>query len=142
MSESKHTPGTWIVIQSEEDGKEFKVNTSKPRNSVYADAAPGCGGGAASNGNEWVCSIWTGKTGKRYAGGHCKRTLKDYQEAEANARLIAATPELLSCLKCCMDFISGLPQHFIVKQDKIRVIELSKEVLELSEAVIAKAEKE
>lgn len=80
-----HTKGKWEIEVSNEAGKEYKINTTEKRK----------GGGPASNGNSWICSIWTPKTGGKYAGGHRKRSLGDYVEAKANAHLIAAAPELL-----------------------------------------------
>lgn len=126
--EPKHTPGEWFVVESDEAGKEFKVNTKKPRNSVYADADPGCGGGAASNGNDWICSVWTGKTGKRYSGGHFKRTLTDFREAQANAHLIAAAPTLLKSLQNMLVQFGGMAESCI--EDGAReAIEQAKSVI-------------
>ena len=58
--------------------------------------------------------------------------LSEKVEQETNARLIAAAPDLLRCLKYCIGFISG--KHSTTEQDK-------DEVLELSQAAITKAEK-
>ena len=57
----------------------------------------------------------------------------DYDRTPANARLIAAAPELLDCLQWCVGLIDGT--HSDTAQDK-------NEVIELARAAIAKAKGE
>jgi len=89
MDEYKHTPGPWgWSVDNDDTGKEFKINCT-----------PRIEGGHQSNGASWICSVWTPKTGKRYSCGHRTRTLRDFVEAQANAFLIAAAPDLLEALE-------------------------------------------
>ena len=81
---SKYTKGPWKVKEIEDNGGTFLVNCAVPRMT----------GGAASNGNSWVGTIWTPKTGKKYSAGHRTRTLRDYREAKGNAHLISACPDM------------------------------------------------
>ena len=78
-----HTEGKWYIEETESEGKEYKINTDTPRKN-----ADGHDINHQANGANWICSIWTPKTGEKYSHGHCKRTLKDYKEAEANAHRI------------------------------------------------------
>ena len=84
-----HTAGKWFVELTEDKGKEYKISTDCPRNPW----------GHPLNGDAWVCSVWTPKTGETYAHGHRNRELRDYKEAEANANLIAVAPELYDVCK-------------------------------------------
>ena len=94
----RHTKGTWYVEETECQGKEFKVNTKEPR----------IGGERDSNGHDWICSVWTPKTGEKYKMGHRGRCLNDYKEAEANARLIASAPRLLTALWVAIRMIDAI----------------------------------
>ena len=89
---SDYTKGPWKVEEIEDNGGAFLVNCVTPRMS----------GGAATNGNSWVGTVWTPKTGKKYSAGHRTRTLHDYREAEANARLISAAPDMYEALKLAL----------------------------------------
>lgn len=72
MSEMKHTPGPWLTDRNNAHSGQIAT--------IY-----GC------LGNDWV-EVWT--------GSWCfEDTLLDEERQEANARLIAAAPELLDALQ-------------------------------------------
>ena len=94
---SDFTKGPWKVEEIDDNGGSFMVNCGTPRKS----------GGADSNGNNWIGTVWTPKTGKKYSAGHRKRTLYDYREAEANAHLISAAPDMYEACKDALDLLQS-----------------------------------
>lgn len=100
MSESKHTPGPWIV------------NTDKD----YENGKPSC--------------IWTSK-GPSY-GTICAMT-KEYPEKFnlANARLIAAAPDLLKVCIRTKAYLASLPGKYAVESRHLQ--EKVKAAIELTE---------
>jgi hypothetical protein len=128
MSETKHTPGPWTMTR---DGAE-------QRYSIY-------GGVPAAAGSRRV-KVWAWEPGgPQYETNQtvgeirfftrtqpCTDVAGDYAEIEANARLIAAAPELLEALVRCEGLIAMFPGAD--KPDLVR------EILRRARAAIAKAE--
>ena len=78
---SKHTPGPWQTDQAEHDAP-------------YQDIRIHAGKGS-------ICSVWIDDA-----------PLHDYNaEQRANARLIAAAPELLEALRTAVDHLEGMPDQ-------------------------------
>ena len=97
---SKHTPGPWQTDQAEHDAP-------------YQDIRIHAGKGS-------ICSVWIDDA-----------PLHDYNaEQRANARLIAAAPDLLEALKQTRDAFIGIS------------IEVQADALRVARAAIAKAEGE
>lgn len=81
---SKHTPGPW---RYDFDGDDFPI-VGRPT---------------------WECTRYGVKGEWSIALVHClgEESQEDGNEAEANARLIAAAPELLEALKLAHDYLCG-----------------------------------
>ena len=86
---SKHTPGPWISESPTRDGTSVKSTAA-----LFSTVA-WCGAG----------SIWS--SSGSYEISH--------EEAEANARLIAAAPDLLEVAKLLLDFYNLETQLFVEK---------------------------
>ena len=84
MSESKHTPGPWRII-IDDDGNPLSGR-------LMVAAAP-----------ELDCAIvhWDGFAQEFWESARGKK------EMHANARLIAAAPDLLEALERCLNFIEN-----------------------------------
>ncbi|MDW9528106.1 hypothetical protein RWE87_05100 [Sinorhizobium meliloti] len=81
MSESKHTPGPWGYVASTENHGPYVANEWG-----YGD----------------ICDCYTMSDPNSLSirnGGHSKPIHFHNEEADANARLIAAAPDLLAALK-------------------------------------------
>lgn len=95
MSDTKHTPGPWKYTQTK-TGCDYGIS------------APGCSNVLAEVYEEFI-----------------GRGVYEPLEARANARLIAAAPELLAALEKCMEYIPGSevrswPPGFRLKDAAVR----------------------
>jgi len=115
MMTEKHTPGPWEVVSFEDMG--YKYHDIKKR---YSESSGDVGE---------VCTV------SPYAGGYAE--VVDDDEIEANARLIAAAPDLLEVLlkvdACLQEYIEFLDSERFSNDDEV-------ELLVLVQAAIAKAE--
>ena len=93
--------------------------------------------GAAHTPGPWIavhCADDGGEFSMHAANGiNVALSIGGTKSEAANARLIAAAPELLEALQACMDFLE--PMRFDRPSDDARALELD----ELSRAAIAKA---
>ena len=79
---SKHTPGPWAIGQ--------KANFDLHGFMVHGFPVAGAG--------QAIAAVWAGAVGKEAFG---------FDNQEANARLIAAAPDMLAALKLCEPFCKG-----------------------------------
>lgn len=80
---TKHTPGPWVV----HEGDEIDIRSANPADLAQAPI--------------YYCIA-------ENIGGHVHgENFDDYSEVEANARLIAAAPELLEALESFPGFLCG-----------------------------------
>ena len=83
MSKAKHTPGPWEAYRSTVPG---------PQEGMWQVAA-------IADGGDCVCDLW-----RLEESTHDAWELSE-EDAEANARLIAAAPELLAAFEACRDAV-------------------------------------
>lgn len=83
MAEPKHTPGPWAFHSWTASGKQFGIETADHRHGI-----------ASIRPNDTASSLLS------------------MEQHEANARLIAAAPDLLAACQAVMEFLSnGTPVH-------------------------------
>jgi len=98
MSEQKHTPGPWII-----DNQEAFILAPKGSNIEYIASL---GDPINDFGNAWDDACMT-------------------DEVVANARLIAAAPELLAALEAAREFIAdGMAMGFVGMPEDENVLEV------------------
>lgn len=112
--ETKHTPGPWkahgLAIYAPTRRKSF----GGPARDYFA---PVCTVDAVDSGvdEEFITSD--------LSGGFTKARLPGWAEAEANARVIAATPELLDACEVALEFIfkeCGRSMQTLLTMDKLK----------------------
>jgi len=107
MSESKHTPGPWRVRWPNKD----RYSPSRQRTVVIDDPL-------SPHGTRCIC--WVGPTNHN--------DVKDaaiHERHDANARLIAAAPDLLEALNVMLEepwlFDSSRPKHWAQEQARAAI---------------------
>lgn len=129
MSEVKHTPGPWIIVDNVQPPLPgYEARSSAKHIGTFDIKTEPC--------EDHEVGLWLGAVHPYECSGFTSK-----EQAAANAKLIAAAPDMLEAIQCALNIkdLWSAQQHGTVSADHAGEMEALQKMQDKLEAALAKA---